>query len=472
MPHSNPFELGWEEWLSLPDLGLPAIKAKIDTGAKTSALHASVIEPFGPVTNPQVRFLIQPDPNDPALEVTCSAPVVDRREVTSSNGETELRYVIETEVEMGVRRWPIQLTLTNRENMMYRMLFGRGAIQPDMVVDPNESFRMPELSYSLYKGLPKKKPVKRPLRIALLTREPNNYSSQRLAEAARERGHVIEMIDTARCYMQIGTLDPQVHYDGKALPRYDAVIPRIGAKITDYGMAVLRQFSNTGAVCLNGAGAIGRSRDKLLAQQLLARAKIAMPVTAFAHSPKDTKDLIGLVDGAPVVLKLLTSTQGRGVVLAETRKAAESLVDAFRGLDANFLVQEFVEEAAGADVRAFVIGNKVVGAMKRQAQKGEFRSNLHRGGTASSIRLSAEERETARAAAKVLGLNVAGVDLLQTKEGPKVLEVNSSPGLEGIENATGKDLAGKIIEHLERQVRPLSSDREIVTRTKRRINVS
>ena len=197
-----------------------------------------------------------------------------------------------------------------------------------------------------------------------------------------------------------------------------------------------------------------------------------MPVTAFAHSPKDTKDLIGLVDGAPVVLKLLTSTQGRGVVLAETRKAAESLVDAFRGLDADFLVQEFVEEAAGADVRAFVIGNKVVGAMKRQAQKGEFRSNLHRGGTASSIRLTAEERETARAAAKVLGLNVAGVDLLQTKEGPKVLEVNSSPGLEGIENATGKDIAGKIIEHLERQVRPLSSVREPAARSKRRVSAS
>ncbi|HAE26169.1 MULTISPECIES: 30S ribosomal protein S6--L-glutamate ligase [Hyphomonas] len=472
MPDGPQFELGWEEWLALPDLGLPAIKAKIDTGAKTSALHASVIEPFGPMTSPQVRFLIQPDPNNPALEVTCSAPVVDRREVTSSNGETELRYVIETDVEMGGRRWPIQLTLTNRESMTYRMLFGRGAMQPDMVVDPNESFHMPELSYKLYKGLPKKKPVKRPLRIALLTREPNNYSSRRLVEAARKRGHVIEMIDTARCYMQIGTLDPQVHYDGQALPRYDAVIPRIGAKITDYGMAVLRQFSNTGAVCLNEAGAIGRSRDKLLAQQLLARAKIAMPVTAFAHSPKDTKDLIGLVDGAPVVLKLLTSTQGRGVVLAETRKAAESLVDAFRGLDANFLVQEFVEEAAGADVRAFVIGNKVVGAMKRQAQKGEFRSNLHRGGTASSVRLTADERETARAAAKVLGLSVAGVDLLQTKDGPKVLEVNSSPGLEGIENASGKDIAGQIIEHLERQVRPLSSDRETTLRSNRRINVN
>jgi ribosomal protein S6--L-glutamate ligase len=258
-----------------------------------------------------------------------------------------------------------------------------------------------------------------------------------------------------------------VHYDGKALPRYDAVIPRIGAGITDYGLAVLRQFSNTGAFCLNGASSIGHSRDKLMAHQLLARAKIDMPVTAFAHSPKDTKDLISLAGGAPVVVKLLSSTQGKGVVLAETRKAAESLIDAFRGLDANFLVQEFVEEAAGSDVRAFVIGNKVVGAMKRQAQKGEFRSNLHRGGTASTIKLTRQERDTAREAAKVMGLRVAGVDLLQTDNGPKVLEVNSSPGLEGIESSTGKDIAGLIIEHLESQVRPLSRVREPATRRKR-----
>ncbi|KCZ45459.1 30S ribosomal protein S6--L-glutamate ligase [Hyphomonas pacifica] len=468
MTHTEPFELGWEEWLSLPDLGLPAIKAKVDTGARTSALHASVIETFGPPDAPQVRFLIQPDPSDPGLEITCSAPVVDRREVTSSNGDTELRYVIQTDVQMGERRWPIQLTLTNRETMSYRMLFGRGAIQPDMIVDANASFQQPELAYAAYAGLPKKKPVKRPLRIALLTREPNNYSSRRLIEAAEERGHVIEAIDTARCYMQIGTLDPEVHYDGKALPRYDAVIPRIGAGITDYGLAVLRQFSNTGAFCLNGAGSIGRSRDKLLAHQMLARAKIGMPITAFAHSPKDTKGLISLAGGAPVVVKLLSSTQGKGVVLAETRKAAESLVDAFRGLEANFLVQEFVEEAAGADVRAFVVGNKIVGSMKRQAQKGEFRSNLHRGGTASAVKLTKAERDTAREAARVLGLRVAGVDLLQTKDGPKVLEVNSSPGLEGIETATGKDIAGLIISHLESQVRPLSRVREPAAKTRRR----
>lgn len=460
MPHSMPFQLGWEEWLSLKDLGLPAIKAKIDTGAKTSALHASVIEPFGPAHAPQVRFLIQPDAGDPSLEITCSAPIVDRREVTSSNGERELRYVIETTAEIGGLSWPIQLTLSNRETMTYRMLLGRAAIQPSWIIDPNASFLQPQLSYQTYQGLPRRKPVKRPLRIALLTREPRNYSSLRLIEAAETRGHVIEVIDTARCYMRIGAADAEVHYDGEALPRYDAVIPRIGATITDYGMAVLRQFSNTGAYCLNTAGAIGRSRDKLLAHQLLARAKIAMPITAFAHSPKDTKGLIAVAGGAPVVLKLLSSTQGKGVLLAETRKTAEHLVDAFRGLDANFLVQEFVEEAGGADIRAFIVGNKVVGAMRRQAETGEFRSNLHRGGTASPAKLSAAERDLARDAAKVLGLQIAGVDLLQTSEGPKVLEVNSSPGLKGIETATGKDIAARIVEHLETVIRPLARQRE------------
>ncbi len=460
MPHSTPITLGWEEWLALPDLGLPAIKAKIDTGAKTSALHASIIEPFGPAHKPQVRFLIQPDPSDPSLEITCSAPVVDRREVTSSNGESELRYVIETTARIGALRWPIQLTLSNRETMSYRMLFGRGAILSNMIIDPNASFLQPVLGYAVYQGLPRRKPVRRPLRIALLTREPGNYSSRRLIEAAAVRGHVMEAIDTARLYMRIGTLAPELHYDGAVMARYDAVIPRIGASITDYGMAVLRQFSNAGAYCLNSAGSISRSRDKLLAHQLLARAQIPMPITAFAHSPKDTRDLIGLAGGAPIVLKLLSSAQGKGVVLAETRKAAESLVDAFRGLDANFLVQEFVEEAGGADVRAFVIGSKVVGAMRRQAAKGEFRSNLHRGGTASAVKLSPAEREIARDAVRTIGLQVAGVDMLQTEAGPKVLEVNSSPGLKGIEAATGKDIAGLMIAHLETRVRPLAKHRE------------
>ena len=458
--------LGWEEWLSLPDLGLPAIKAKIDTGARTSALHAVALEPFGPADKPQIRFLVQPNPEDPTLEVTCSARVIDRRDVTSSNGDTELRYVIRTQVSIGDRQWPIEVTLTNRENMAYRMLLGRTAIDENMIVDPNRSFVQPVLDYGLFKGVPRRPPVRRPLRIALLTREPDNYSSRRIVEAGEQRDHVVEAIDTSRCYMRIGTLNPEVHYDGNALPRYDAVIPRIGASLTAYGMAVLRQFANTGAYCLNSAAAIGASRDKLLAHQMLARAKIGMPVTAFANSPKDTRDLIGLAGDAPVVVKLLESTQGRGVVLAETRKAAESLVDAFRGLHANFLVQEFVSEAGGADTRCFVIGGKVVGAMKRQAAEGEFRSNLHRGGKAMAVKLTRIERSTARQAARILGLSVAGVDILQTESGPKVLEVNSSPGLEGVEKATGKDIATLIIEHLERQVRPLARHREPGRRAK------
>ncbi len=457
---TEPFKLGWEEWVAFPDLGLPAIKAKVDTGARTSALHASVIEPFGPSDNPQVRFLIQPNPDDLSMEFTCSAPVVDQRQVTSSNGEAEMRYVIQTMLTCGDRSWPVEVTLTNRENMQYRMLFGRTSIAEDMFVDPNNSFCQPQLSFDLYKSIPRKKPVKRPLRIALLTMEPGNYSNRRLIEAGEARGHIVEPINTSRCYMKIGSRQSEIHYDGEVLPRFDAVIPRIGPSITSYGLAVLRQFLNTGAYCLNAPDAIAASRDKLLAHQMLARERIGMPLTAFANSPKDTKDLISLVGGAPVILKLLQSSQGKGVVLADSRKAAESLVDAFRGLDAHFLLQEFVAEAAGRDTRCFVIGNKVVAAIQRQAAEGEFRSNLHRGGTAQQVRLTREERAVARRAAQTIGLNVAGVDILRTSEGPKVLEVNSSPGLEGIEGSTGKDIAAQIIQHLEGKVRPLSREIE------------
>ncbi|TRO91981.1 30S ribosomal protein S6--L-glutamate ligase [Glycocaulis profundi] len=456
---TDPFALGWEEWAAFPGLGLPAIKAKVDTGARTSALHAVSVEPFGPEKRLQVRFVMHPIPDQPEVEVICAAPVVDRREVTSSNGETELRWVIETPVRIGEREWPIEVTLTNRESMNYRMLLGRTAIQPDMVVQPTVSCAQNSLSFDLYKGFPRRTPVKRPLRIAILTREPKNYSSQRLKAAAEARGHVAEMINTARCTMAINTLSPAIYYDGRKLARYDAVIPRIGASMTNYGMAVLRQFQMTGAFILNAPAAIGASRDKLYAHQVLARAGIGMPTTAFAHSPKDTKNLIDHVGGAPLVVKLLESTQGRGVVLAETRKAAESVIDAFRGLDANFIVQEFVKEAGGADIRCFVVGGRVVAAMKRQAQPDEFRSNLHRGGEAVKVRISKEERAAAIRGAKALGLAVAGVDLLRADSGPKVLEVNSSPGLEGIENTSGKDVAGLILEHIETHVQAVVAPR-------------
>lgn len=387
--------LGWEEWVSLPGLGIPALAAKIDTGAKTSALHAFAIEPFGTGSAPYVRFGIHPLPDRPEIEIFCSARLVDRREVISSNGEKELRYVIVTPVKIGENEWPIEVTLTNRDTMQNRMLLGRQAITEDMIVDPNRKFMQPRLSHDLYRNLKKSKPVNRPLRIGLLTREPNNYSSRRIIHAAEQRGHVCEVINTSRCYMNINALAPEVHVDGRVLPRFDAVIPRIGSSITAYGMAVVRQFDLMGALCLNKASAIGASRDKLFAHQILAQHGIDMPVTAFAHSPRDTKELIDIVGGAPLVVKLLESTQGRGVVLGETKKAAESVINAFRGLRANFLVQEFIKEAAGVDIRCFVIGGKVVAAMKREAQEGEFKANVHQGGTAVPIRISKAERAIA-----------------------------------------------------------------------------
>lgn len=449
-----PFRLGWEEWLALPDLGLPALKAKIDTGARTSALHAFDIEPFGPSSSPRVRFAVHPVPGRDDITVPCSARIADRREITSSNGDSELRYVIHAEAEMGGRRWPIEVSLTDRSQMAYRMLLGRQALREDMMVGPSERFMQPQLSYDVYSGRAARHDAPaRALRIALLSREATNYSSARLVAEGESRGHSVEVIDTLRCYMAIDALAPEVHIDGRRLPRFDAVIPRVGASVTAYGTAVIRQLETVGTYCLNGSDGIAASRDKLHAHQVLARARIGMPKTAFAASPKDTDNLIALVGRAPLIVKLLESSQGKGVVLAETQKAAQSVISAFRGLRANFLVQQFVKEARGEDIRCLVVAGKVVAAMKRRAAEGEFRSNLHQGGTAEPVRVTREERETAVRAAKAFGLGMAGVDLLRASDGPKVLEVNSSPGIEGIERATGRDIAGLVFDEIERRVR-------------------
>lgn len=292
------------------------------------------------------------------------------------------------------------------------------------------------------------------MKIAILSRNRRLYSTARLVAAAEAQGHEVRVLDTLKCYMDIATAKPGIYYRGERLEHYDAVIPRIGASITAYGMAVLRQFEMMGSFPLNESVAIGRSRDKLRSLQLLSRKGIGLPLTSFAHHVENTKDLIQLVGGAPLVVKLLEGTQGKGVVLAETVKAAESVIDAFRELGANFLVQEFIKEAGGSDVRCLVVGNKVVAAMERKAKEGEFRSNLHRGGTASITRLTAQERATAVRAAKTMGLNVAGVDLLRSAHGPLVMEVNSSPGLEGIEKSTGKDVAGMILNYITENAKP------------------
>ena len=291
------------------------------------------------------------------------------------------------------------------------------------------------------------------MKIAMLARNANLYSHKRLKEAAEVRGHELDIIDTLRCYMNIASRRPEIYYNGEKLDGYDAVIPRIGASITFYGLAVLRQFEMMGVFPLNESVAIGRSRDKLRSMQLLARDGIGLPVTTFAHDPKMTEEVLRLAGGAPIVIKLLEGTQGIGVVLADTDRSAKSVVEAFRGAGVNILLQEFIKEAGGTDIRAIVVGGKVVAAMKRTGAEGEFRSNLHRGGSAQLVKLSAEERATAVRAAKSLGLNACGVDLLRANHGPVIMEVNSSPGLEGVEKATGLDIAGMMIEYLEKNAR-------------------
>ncbi len=336
--------------------------------------------------------------------------------------------------------------------MTHRMLIGRTALEAaEAVVQPWGEFYQGHLDYKIYDNV-KKEPVQhRPLRIALLTMEPDNYSNRRLIAAAEAREHVIEPLQTLGCYININRIASAVHYRGEALKEFDAVIPRIGASITEFGTALVRQFELTKAFCLNPAQGISNSRNKLLAHQIMAENQLPMPITAFASSPHSTEDLIGMVKGPPLVVKLLESTQGRGVVLAETRKVATSIIDAFRNVEANFLVQQFVADAAGQDIRCIVLADKVIAAMQRVSGSEDFRSNLHSGGSALPIKITREERRVAVRAAKVMGLKFAGVDLLRSAVGPLLLEVNSSPGLEGIESVAGPIVAEAVLNYIEQQ---------------------
>ncbi len=446
--------IGKEEWCAFPDLGLPAVKARIDSGAKTSALHAFNIQVFTEDGRKYVHFDIHPLQDNRKIIQSCRAVVVDRRSVKSSSGDKERRYVIKTEITMGGITWEVELTLTNRDSMGYRMLLGREAMSGRALIDPEASFCLGESADD--DVLKKYKPAvvkKDGLNIVLLASNPDLYSNKRLVEAGETRGHRVRFINVSQCYMNISDAKPEVHYrGGELMEDIDAVIPRIKPSMTFYGCAVTRQFNSIGAYCLNSSLAIARSRDKLRSLQELSNNNVPMPVTGFANSPVDTSDIIKMVGGAPLVIKLLEGTQGRGVVLAETAKAAESVINAFKSLNANILVQEFIKEAQGRDIRCFVIDGKVVGSIQRQAAAGEFRANLHLGGTAESVKITAEERKIAIAATKAMGLAVAGVDIIRSKAGPKVLEINSSPGLEGIEAITGKDIAGLMIEAIERHV--------------------
>lgn len=448
----NKIILGSEEWCSFPELGIPAIKARVDSGAKTSALHAINITPFVKDDINWVKFDINPIQNNLKTVIHCQALLVDKRIVKSSSGFREQRYVIQTNISLGSETWTIEMTLTNRDSMGFRMLLGREAMSGRILVDPEQKYLLGQPTIENLKELYINSVETRTgLRIGLLASNPELYSNKRIMEAGEMRGHEMHFLNIKECYMKLDATKPEIHYrGGRVLENLDAVIPRIRPSITFYGCALTRQFEALKVYCLNSAAAITQSRDKLFSLQLLLNHGVDIPTTGFANSPLDTDDLIKMVGGSPLIVKLLEGTQGKGVVLAETKKAAESVINAFKSLNANILVQEFIKEANGKDLRLFVIDGKVVASMQREAAPGEFRANIHMGGTASVVKVTAEEKRIAIKAAKAMDLKVAGVDIIRSSKGPLLLEVNSSPGLEGIEGATNKDIAGEMIKAIEK----------------------
>ncbi len=447
--------IGNQEWCGFPALKTPAIRARIDSGARTSSIHASDIKVFSKDGEDWVSFEIRPIQESPKTAIKCQSKVIAVRKVKNTGGTSELRYVIKTPIKMGDDTFDIELTLANRDAMGFRMLLGREAMKNRFIVDPAQlnllgDYSEEEIS-NFYKSV---KEISSGLKIGVLATNRELYSNKRIMEAGEERGHEMIFLNAELCYMKMDASSPEIRYrDGRILEGFDAIIPRLRPSMTHYGCALIRQFESINAYSLNTGEAITRSRDKLYSSQIFSKNGINTPITGFAKSPLDTKGVIQMVNGAPLIVKLLESTQGKGVVLAETSKAAESVINAFKSLKANILVQEFIKEAGGKDIRCFVINNKVVAAIQREAQKGEFRSNIHMGGKASVIKITAEERKLAIKAARVLDLPVAGVDIIRSNKGPMVLEVNSSPGLEGIEGATGKDLAGLMIKAIELKMR-------------------
>ncbi|WP_340066620.1 30S ribosomal protein S6--L-glutamate ligase [Ascidiimonas aurantiaca] len=450
--------VGSQEWISLPELSIPAIKVRVDSGAKTSALHAVNIHPFNRNNEAWVTFDVFPIQHNGKKVIHCEARVIDKRVIKSSTGNRENRYVIKTTLKVNDLLFDIELTLTNRDSMGYRMLLGREAMAGRMVVDPEGSFLMGRLEDEEVENQYKLQIQSRAgLKIGVLASNRELYSNKRIIEAGERLGHDMQFYNIRQCYIKLDAKTPEIHYrGGKVLNDLDAVIPRIRPSMTFYGCALLRHFESLNVFCLNSASAISYSRDKLYSLQLLLKSGIEIPTTGFANSPLDTNDLIKMVGGSPLIIKLLEGTQGKGVVLAETKKAAESVINAFKSLHANILVQEFIKEANGKDIRCFVINGKVVASMQREAPPGEFRANMHLGGNASIIKITPEEKRIAIKAAKAMGLHIAGVDIIRSSKGPLLLEVNSSPGLEGIEAATNKDIASLMIKSIEKNMNWIS----------------
>ncbi|MDA3870023.1 MAG: 30S ribosomal protein S6--L-glutamate ligase [Gammaproteobacteria bacterium] len=446
--------VGCEEWCAFPELDIPAIKARVDSGAKTSSIHAFNIQKIRREGETWVSFEVHPLQNDRKTVVRCEKPVVDKRMVKSSSGASEMRYVINATIKLGSNKWDIELTLANRDTMGYRMLLGREAMGGRLLVDPAMSFAIGNISREDVNDFyGKDKTPRTGLKIGLLASNPELYSNQRILEAGDEHGHEMVFLNIKQCYMKLDAISPEVHYRGGTLLKdLDAVITRIRPSATFYGCALTRQFESMGIYTINSSRAITQSRDKVSALQLLLKNGVDIPTTGFANSPMETSDLIEMIDGAPLVVKLLERGHGRGVVLATTRKAAESVVNAFKSLGANLLIQKFIKEAKGKDLRCLVIDGKVVAAVEHEAAPGDFRADSQLGASAYVVKITPQERAVAIKAAKTLGLKVAGVDIIRSHEGPLLLAVISSPGLEPIEIATGKDIAGLMISAIEKKL--------------------
>ncbi len=442
--------IGCEEWFCFPTLGIPAIKARVDSGAKTSSIHAVNIASFKRKGSPWVSFEVHPLQGDRRTVVRCEAPVIDRRTVKSSSGDAEKRYVIRVPIAMGDTSWDVEVTLANRDSMGYRMLLGREAMVGRTLVDPGSRFAHGNLSAAVLQeayGSLTHNPEDG-LHIGLLSSNSDSYTNRRLVEAGEERGHSVYFLDIKHCYMKLDAEAPEMHYRGGYLLKdLDAVVPRVEPQMTLYGCALARQCESMGVACVNSSFAIGQSRDKLFSLQLLLKHGLSIPVTGFADSPIDTSDVIEMVGGAPLIVKVLDGTQGKGVVLAETDKAAESVINALKSVQANLLVQEYIKEAEGQSLRCLVIDGKVITSILRKTKLGEFKVS---GGAITTVKLTAEEKKLAVRAAKIMNLNVAGIDIIRSRKGPLLLEVDPAPELDDLETASNRDLAGVIITAVER----------------------
>ena len=460
--HEEKIVVGSVEWCAFPGLGIPALKARVDSGAKTSSIHAFNIQPFSRHGKPWISFEVHPLQKNRRTVVRCEAPIVDRRAVKSSSGSSEKRYVIRTPLVLDGKEWLIEVTLANRDSMGFRMLLGREAMSGRLLVDPADAYCLGDKSkQQIHEYYGDIESATYGLKIGLLASNPELYSNQRLMEAGDERGHEMVFLNIKHCYMKLDATAPEVHYrGGSVLNDLDAVITRIKPDMNYYGCALARHFESMGVYTSNNAMSIAQSRDKLFALQLLLQNGVEIPTSGCANSPMDTGDLIEMVAGAPLNVKLLEGTPHRGVVMAETRKAAESVINAFKSLNANLLVQEYVKEAEGKEIRCLVIDGKVVAAIQRESASGEFRSDYQKEAAAIVAKISADEKKLAIKAAKVLGLKVAAVDFIRSSKGPLLLDVSSSPGLEGIETVTGKDIAGAMITSIEKK---LNWKRELAT---------